>query len=285
MQLHKRIAWLISIMVVITFCVEIVTFVILYKTSFSEERKRLSELAKSQARLIESISRFNNQYNGNGSAGAKAATLSVLIDSHDRYRRFSKTGEVLLAEKRGDKIFFVFGHKGDEIIKPEPVPANWGLAEPMLLALSGKSGTVIGLDYSGQKVLAAYEHVADLDIGLVAKINLSEIRAPFIRAFIAIVLIGIMISALGVSIFIGITNPMINAMKKTIEDLQSALKRVKQLSGLLPICASCKKIRDDKGYWNQIESYIRTRSEADFSHSICPDCAKKLYPDLDIYEA
>jgi hypothetical protein len=65
---------------------------------------------------------------------------------------------------------------------------------------------------------------------------------------------------------------------KLIIELKDALYTVKTLSGLLPICASCKKIRDDKGYWNQIESYIQTHSEVQFSHSICPDCAKKLYP-------
>jgi DNA-binding NtrC family response regulator len=63
-----------------------------------------------------------------------------------------------------------------------------------------------------------------------------------------------------------------------IAELREALARVKQLSGLLPICASCKKIRDDKGYWRQIEAYIRDHSEADFSHGICPDCARELYP-------
>lgn len=67
-----------------------------------------------------------------------------------------------------------------------------------------------------------------------------------------------------------------------IVDLKDALCKVKTLSGLLPICASCKKIRDDNGYWSQIESYIKIHSEAEFSHSICPDCAKKLYPDLDL---
>ncbi len=66
-----------------------------------------------------------------------------------------------------------------------------------------------------------------------------------------------------------------------IAQLQDALSEVKQLSGLLPICASCKKVRDDNGYWNQIELYIKDHSEAEFSHGICPDCAKKLYPDLD----
>ena len=68
--------------------------------------------------------------------------------------------------------------------------------------------------------------------------------------------------------------------EKLIADLRGALAKVKQLSGMLPICSSCKKIRDDKGYWNQIEAYIRDHSEAAFSHGICPECAKKLYPDL-----
>jgi len=63
-------------------------------------------------------------------------------------------------------------------------------------------------------------------------------------------------------------------------ELQEALAKIKTLSGLLPICASCKKIRDDKGYWNRIETYISDHSEAEFSHSICPECTKKLYPEL-----
>ncbi len=65
-----------------------------------------------------------------------------------------------------------------------------------------------------------------------------------------------------------------------IVDLKDALNEVKTLSGLLSICASCKKIRDGNGYWNQIESYIRDRSDAEFSHCICPECSKKLYPEI-----
>lgn len=63
-----------------------------------------------------------------------------------------------------------------------------------------------------------------------------------------------------------------------VTKLRQALAEVKTLSGLLPICSSCKKIRDDKGYWNQIESYISKHSGVDFTHGICPDCVKKLYP-------
>jgi len=62
-------------------------------------------------------------------------------------------------------------------------------------------------------------------------------------------------------------------------ELRQALSEVKTLSGFLPICASCKKIRDDNGYWNQIEAYISEHSDAEFSHGICPECAEKLYPE------
>jgi PAS domain S-box-containing protein len=68
--------------------------------------------------------------------------------------------------------------------------------------------------------------------------------------------------------------------EKLIIKLQAALKKIKTLRGIIPICAACKKIRDDKGYWNQIEIYLRDHSEADFSHGICPECVKKLYPDF-----
>jgi len=68
--------------------------------------------------------------------------------------------------------------------------------------------------------------------------------------------------------------------EKLINKLQKTLEDVRTLSGMLPICSSCKKIRDDEGYWTQIETYIKNHSEAEFSHSICPDCVKRLYPDL-----
>jgi sigma-B regulation protein RsbU (phosphoserine phosphatase) len=62
------------------------------------------------------------------------------------------------------------------------------------------------------------------------------------------------------------------------ERILGLLDKVKTLSGLLPICASCKKIRDDKGYWHNIETYIRERSDTEFTHGYCPECARKLYP-------
>jgi PAS domain S-box-containing protein len=68
---------------------------------------------------------------------------------------------------------------------------------------------------------------------------------------------------------------------KLIVELKQAMATVKKLSGLLPICANCKKIRDDHGYWNQVEVYVRNHSDAQFSHGICPECMKKLYPEYE----
>ena len=74
------------------------------------------------------------------------------------------------------------------------------------------------------------------------------------------------------------------ALLESNQKLKKALAEVEVLSGLLPICASCKKIRDDKGYWNQLETYFEDHSEVLFSHGICPDCAEDLYSDQKWYQ-
>ncbi len=68
------------------------------------------------------------------------------------------------------------------------------------------------------------------------------------------------------------------------EKLESALSEIKTLSGMLPICSYCKSIRDDKGYWSQVESYIHEHTGTEFSHGMCPDCAKKHFPDMNLYD-
>ena len=68
-------------------------------------------------------------------------------------------------------------------------------------------------------------------------------------------------------------------LQQTIQELKRSLDEIKTLKGLLPICAKCKKVRDDEGYWQSVEKYISTRTEAKFTHSICPDCLKDLYPE------
>lgn len=69
-------------------------------------------------------------------------------------------------------------------------------------------------------------------------------------------------------------------LRDTVEELNKAIENIKTLSGLLPMCAHCKKIRDDEGYWQHVEKYLSERSDVEFSHGICPTCMKILYPEF-----
>lgn len=284
MNPKKRITLLTLIMVTTVICVELITISILYITAIREERERLEVAAKSQARLIEAVARFDRTHSKDYLLGAMQATIDQIKDAHSKYRGFGETGEFTLSRKENNQIVFLLRHRHYDLDNPKPIPWDSQLAEPMKLALSGKSGTIIGNDYRGEKVLAAYEPVAELDLGIVAKIDISEIRKPFITASMISFLISILLIGFGVCLFFKITNPIVKNLSDMVEKLQKALSEVKTLRGILPICSYCKKNRDDKGYWNQLEEYIHDHSEAEFSHGICQKCSKKYYPDLDVYD-
>jgi len=280
MNPRKRIFLLIAIMSSIVMVVESITIGILYQTAFEQARRRLVETAKSQARLIEAVARFDKTYSRDFPMGARQATLYQIRDAHSKYQGFGQTGEFTLSKKEDDQIVFLLTHRHYDLDNPQPVAWNSTLAEPMRLALSGKSGTIVGTDYRGVKVLAAHEPVGELDLGIVAKIDLSEIRAPFMKAALLSALIAIMAIVLGAAVFIKITEPILHKLHQAVAVLEKALKEVKTLRGIVPICSFCKKIRNDKGYWDQVEVYVKAHTEADFSHGICPACMKQHYPDL-----
>jgi len=275
---NKRVMLLIAIMAFVSLITVIITIGILYKAAFNEEKDRLTETAKSQARLIEEIARFDAIYSKEYPRGPREATLNQVLTAHKHYKELGRTGEFTIGTKEGNEIVFLLT-KRQNTTQSQRITFDSKLAEPMRMALSGRSGTLVGLDYRGLKVLAAYEPVAELNLGIVAKIDLAEIRSPFIKAAAISGVIGMIIVCLGALFFLRVSSPLITQLIEKNRELEEALGKVKQLSGLLPICASCKKIRDDKGYWNQIESYIKEHSEAEFSHGICPECLKKLYPD------
>ncbi len=279
MDPKKRILLLILIMSSIVLIVEAVTIGVLYNTAITENRSRLEETAKSQARLIEAVGRFDKIYSNDYPSGARQATLDQIKSAHEQYRGFGETGEFTLSKKKKDQIVFLLSHRHYDLNNPRPVAWDSELAEPMRLALSGESGTIIGMDYRGKTVLAAYEPVAVMDLGIVAKIDLWEIQRPFIRAALISGLFAIVIILLGVSLFFKITNPLLTSLTDTVARLKKALEEVKTLRGIIPICSFCKKIRDDKGYWSQVEVYVKERSHASFSHGVCPECMEEHYGD------
>ncbi len=210
---QRRVFFLIMIMVAVAVIVSGTTLAILYNTSLNQQRDRLTEMAQSQARLIESMERYHLQYTNSGPE-AFELTLNELREAHEHFRGFGETGEFTLAQWEDSQIVFLLSHRHYDLDNPEPVPHDSELAEPMRQALLGRSGTIIALDYRGEKVLAAHEPVEGLGLGIVAKIDMKEIQAPFIRAGLITGLTGAVIILLGAVLFIQVTNPLLASLEQ-----------------------------------------------------------------------
>ena len=182
------------------------TILLLYQTALDVQRERLVETAKSQARLIESIAGFSAKNSGPNSTRFVEETLSQLKEAHRNIKGFGDTGEFTLAKRENNKIVFLLRHRHFDLDQPKPVSFASQLAEPMRQALLGRSGTLVGLDYRNERVLAAFEPVAGVKWGLVAKIDLSEVRAPFLQA--GIISLGVVLGAvsLGSVLFFRVFN-------------------------------------------------------------------------------
>ena len=213
MSEKRSIFLLILILTAIVLIATAITSVSLHESEFENQRKRLVVTAKSQARLIEAIARFNRKFNQGYPGGTFQATLSQVSQAHDNFRGFGETGEFTLAKREKDRIVFLFRQHLHDLQIPEPIPFESGLAEPMRQALMGHSGSLIGLDYRGENVLAAYEPVAELDLGIVAKIDLAEIHAPFVKTGIITGLLAFIVILAGAFLIVRITNPIITQLQ------------------------------------------------------------------------
>ena len=213
---RKRILLLIIIMIVIVIGVTGFSLITLYKTAFEQLRDRLVEAAQSQARLVEAVARFDTQYSTDDIPGGSfEATLSQIRDAHEHFKGFGETGEFTLAKRDGNSIVFLLSHRHYDLKNPDPVSFDSEIAEPMRRALSGESGTVVGLDYRGVMVLAAYEPVKELNLGIVAKIDLSEIRKPFINTGLLTGGGTLALIILGVVLFQRIGNPLVKSVEES----------------------------------------------------------------------
>lgn len=220
---RSRVFVLILIMAVSSTLVVGVTIWMLYNVAFAQERTRLIENAQSQARLIEAVARFDRVYSADEPHGWQAATLRQVNEAHREYEGFGKTGEFTLARQEGGAIVFVLRHRYQTVEHPAPVPFDSEFAEPMRLALLGKSGALIGLDYRGETVLAAYEPVAELNLGIVAKIDLAEVRAPFVRAGLTAIRFMVLVVLVGAFLFIRVGGPLVTALERRSRELEDSM--------------------------------------------------------------
>ena len=218
----QRVFYLILTMSGVTLLVLAIAVYVLYQAAFEEERIRLAEIVKSQTCLIESIAEFDSiNIRHDSPYGAIDDAMKQVANAYEKYKGFGKAGEFDIARLDEENIVFVFSHQHKDAFrireKHDPVSMSGKLAEPMQMALLGKSGTIIGLDYRGEKVLAAYEplKILDQNMGIVVKIDMFEIRKPFIRAGIIAGGVSVIVILLGAILFIKISTPLIHNLQKS----------------------------------------------------------------------
>ncbi len=196
---------LIAVMALSVIGVMILTIWLLYDTNLEQQRMRLVESVQSSARMIETIAEHEG----------KEDTLKQLRNAHATFRGFGDSGEFTLAQLQEEQIEFLLSHRNSQLATPQAIPLNSPLAEPMRRALGKESGVLIGLDYSGVEVMAAYEPVAHMGWGVVAKIDMAEIRAPFLNTGIVAALLAALIVILG---SIAITRLILPLLEKLREE-------------------------------------------------------------------
>jgi signal transduction histidine kinase len=220
---------LILIMTGVAMIMTFAAILLLYQTAYEEEKARLVEVAQSQARLMEAVARFDMQYSHNYPEGTEAATLSQFIDAHKKFEGFGDTGEFLLAREEERKIVFILSHRHSNLMIPQSLALDSPLGIPLRLALEGKSGTMVGPDYRNEAVLAAYEPIKILNLGLVAKIDLREIRSPFYQAALMTLGVASAVISIGIFLFWRLSNPMVQEITASREQLRNLTQRIQNI--------------------------------------------------------
>ena len=234
MTAERRLFSLVAVLAVISMIIVGVALTLLYDSAFEQQRKSLIETARSQARLIEAVAEFDEEYSADfEDGGSHAATLSQIRLAHARYKGIGETGEFTLARLEGDSIVFLLRHRHYDLDNPEPVPIDSDIAEPMRRALRHESGTVVSKDYRGEIVLAAYEPVSILRLGIVAKIDLSEIRAPFIRVGLISIAATIVVILFGILMIYRVGNPMVRDITERKANEAVIIQQKRELQDIL----------------------------------------------------
>ena len=228
-------------------------------------------------------------YQGNyiGAIGV-GLTIHAVINLIDNYRQ-KYNSNIYFADSKG-KIIVRSNFATEDASTIYNMEGLSALADGILSLENNKyqysrSGQLVHLNTRFVPELNWYLLVEQMEGDAVGEIYGTLVVNLILCAFITVVVI--FLTTLTINSFQKLTLRQQEVIVKSHQELfdkntslEKALAEVKTLSGFLPICASCKKIRDDQGYWQQIESYIGAHSQAEFTHGICPECAKRLYPEF-----
>lgn len=222
----------ITIMITIALVVAVSGFVYLYKAELKQSRTSLVELVQSQARTYEAVAKYDAITTGNREGHvSRAATISQIKEAHRRYNGFGETGELALAERVDDNIVFLLPARKMAFEVPPDVPWDSELAVPMRLALQpGGSGVLQARDHLGDEVLAAYENLPFLEMGLVAKINISELHQPFLKSALYTSVIAWLAILVGAVLNIRLVGPLVSTLVETNKKLKDSEQHLQDLA-------------------------------------------------------
>ena len=224
----RRLLLFILVMLVVTASVATVTATLLNRAAFEQTRANLMHIVMSQATLIESMAKFDAQFSARNFQGsAFAATMCQVNKAHHDCQGFGKTGEFLIAKREGGKIVFLLSDNPLTSQLPAPVPIEVEEAAAMRRALGGEEGTMIGPDYNGHIVLAAYAPIPTLELGVVAKIDTKEIYAPFIKSAFITAGVALILIFIGALLIIELGNPILERLKQQAKDLKTEIQERK----------------------------------------------------------
>jgi len=216
----RRILWLILIMMAAVTVSTAVAITVLYRTAFERERAHLIQTVEDQAHIMDAVARFDQQHSDGESGASETATLSQIETAFNHYPSDSDIAEITVAQRLGHRIVYLVTHGRIAVNLVEPIPFDSKLAEPMRRALSGDSGSMIGRDYRGVQVLAAYHPVSLLNAGVVAKMDLAQLRAPFLRGAGMVIGLALVLVTLGTVLFVRLTNPLVRHLTETEQRYQ-----------------------------------------------------------------
>lgn len=221
-----RVLVIVLIMAVLSLTVTGSTIWFLYRAAFDQQRDRLVETANAEARQIEAIAEEEKDHEDFYVGGVEAITVHQIQAAHGAWEPESETGEIALGKLEGDVIVFLLHGRFGGDRNPDAIPIDSDRAEPMRRALSGKSGTMVALDYRGKTVLAAYEPVSFLDLGVVAKIDLEEVQAPYKRAGVIATVFALAVVLVGAFLLVGVSRPLVKGLEERSRRLEELVSEV-----------------------------------------------------------
>ena len=222
----KRIFTLVIILVLTAVCVGGLAIWLLFNTALTEQRETLLNTVRGQAQLMESLAEHENTQHSTQGITSAHEFIYRIKKTLQNFKGLGKTGEFMLGRRSKDEINFLLEARHLDSHIPENVPFTGFLATPMQHALSGRTGISYELDYRGTAVLAAYTPLKTLGWGLVAKKDISELRAPYLRAAWLAGGIGMLIVAMGTIFFMRVSNPILRKLEEALHNSQELYKTV-----------------------------------------------------------